>query len=504
MQRRSRLRLLGATLAIATATAGLAASTGTAAAAPAAESATPAHFVVLGDEGQSLSRVERAVRDAGGTVVKSWPQIGVVVATSASADFAGTVRRKSGVRAAGATRNLVELGAPAPSARAATFVRAQEVEATEGVTTNGGKGTPSDPGDPLSVNQWNLTAIKADKAHSISGGSRDVVVGVLDSGIEATHPDLAPNIDPSRSAGCTNEGVPDTSPAAWAPTTSDHGTHVAGIIAAAKNGIGVVGVAPNVRLASVKVVDDGGFIYPEYAICGFVWAAEHGIKVTNNSYFIDPWFLWCRNDPDQRAIATAVTRAVNYSARRGVVNVAAVGNSNWDLSHDIVDTGSPNNGTPETRETGSECLNIPAELPDVVGVSATGVQNLKSYYSSYGRTETDVTAPGGDSKQIPNTPDANGRVLSTVVGGAWGYKQGTSMASPHTTGVVALIRSTHKSWSADRVIAELRHDADRLPCPEGGVYDPTGDGAWKAVCEGGASGRGFYGAGMIDALDAVR
>ncbi|WP_026422510.1 S8 family peptidase [Actinokineospora inagensis] len=508
MHRPSRLRLLGAAVVIATAT-GLATVAGQASAAPAPAPAAAeggAHFVVLGDEGHNLSQVERAVRDAGGAVLQSWPQIGVVVATSPNADFAATVRGKRGVRGAGATRNLVELAATPPAARisAAEANNVRTLEATQAVITNGGKGTPSDAGDPLSVNQWDLKAIKADQAHSKSLGSRDVVVGVLDSGIEATHPDLAPNIDASRSVGCTNQGVPDTSPAAWAPTTSDHGTHVAGTIAAAKNGVGVVGIAPNVRLASVKVVDDGGFIYPEYAICGFVWAAEHGIKVTNNSYFIDPWYLWCRTDADQRAVLTAVTRAVDYSAHRGVVNVAALGNSNWDLSHDITDSGSPDNGTPVPRETGRECLSIPAEIDGVVGVSATGATNQKSYYSNYGRTETDVAAPGGDAKVIPNTPDANGRILSTVVGGGWGYKQGTSMASPHAVGVVALIRSTHKNWSADRVIDELRDDADRLPCPPGGTYDPDGTGVWKATCEGGNSGRGFYGSGLIDALDAVR
>ncbi|MBM7770177.1 subtilisin family serine protease [Actinokineospora baliensis] len=507
MHRRSRLRLLGAAVVLATAATGLATAAGQASAAPAAPAAAAAggaHFVVLGDEGRNLGQVERAVRAAGGTVLKSWPQIGVVIATSTSADFATVVRGKQGVRGAGATRNLAELATTPPAARiAAAQGNAKTLEATEAVVTNGGKGNPTDPGDPLTVNQWNLKSIKADQAHARSGGSPNVVVGVLDSGIEATHPDLAPNIDASRSVGCTNEGVPDTSPAAWAPTTSDHGTHVAGIIAAAKNGVGVVGVAPNVKLASVKVVDDEGYIYPEYAICGFVWAAEKGIHVTNNSYFIDPWFLWCRTDADQRAVITAVTRAVNYSAHRGVVNVAALGNSNWDLSHDITDSGSPNNGTPVTRETGPECLNLPSEIDGVVGVSSTGVKNEKSYFSNYGITETDVAAPGGDRMQIPTTPDANGRVLSTVVGGAWGYKQGTSMASPHAAGVVALIRSTHRNWPAPLVIGALHVGADRQACPSG-VYDPDGTGAWLATCEGGRSGRGFYGSGLIDALAAVR
>ncbi|MFC7617789.1 S8 family serine peptidase [Actinokineospora soli] len=470
-------------------------------AAPAADGPT-AHFVVLGVPGAGTARAEEAVVEAGGSIVQSWPQIGVVIAASPSSQFASVVRTKPGVQGAGATQNLAELGAGVTTGSGG--LESRSLEATTDVITAAEAPTAeAAAGDPLSVNQWDMKAIKADQANEISGGSRDVVVGVLDSGIEPTHPDLAPNLDASRSVGCTDRGVPNTSPAAWAPTTSDHGTHVAGTIAAAKNGVGIVGVAPNVRLASVKVVNDDGYIYPEYAICGFVWAAEHGISVTNNSYFIDPWYLWCHSDADQRAVATAVTRAIDYSAQKGVVNVAALGNSNWDLSHNILDEGSPNNGTPISRETTNECVKLPAEVNGVVGVSSTGSHGRKSFFSNYGISETEVAAPGGDSRQIPNTPQANGRVLSTVFNGGWGYKQGTSMAAPHAAGVIALLRSSNPGWSAQRTMIELERDADPIACPAGGVYDPDGTGNWLADCQGGESGRGFYGAGLVDALDAV-
>jgi subtilisin family serine protease len=489
--------------AVAVSAAGVTAATATPAV---AQDAAEAHFVVLGPQHGSLGKTEASIRAAGGEVLQSWPQIGVVIATSSSADFASAVRGKPGVAAAGASRNLAELGQAAASARAAGAAEQQGMLAQiDAVATTAVKSAPAATAvtpEPLEANQWGVRAIKSDQANAISGGSRSVLVGVLDSGIDAAHPDLAPNVDASKSVGCTNEGVPDTSPAAWAPTTSSHGTHVAGTIAAARNGIGVAGVAPNVRLASVKVVDDEGFIYPEYAICGFVWAAEKGMDVTNNSYFIDPWFLWCKTDPDQAAVIQAVKRAVDYSVRRDVVNVAALGNSNWDLSHQITDTGSPNNGTPVERTVGNECMDIPAELPGVVGVSAIGPEIRKSYYSNYGVIESDVTAPGGDSRQVAGTPDRNGRILSTIPGGGYGYSQGTSMASPHATGVVALIRSTHQNWPAPLVQASLGLRADRLACPAG-VYDPDGSGQFLATCQGGPSGKGFYGFGVVDALDAV-
>ncbi|HEY7193295.1 MAG TPA: S8 family serine peptidase [Gemmatimonadales bacterium] len=487
---------------VATSAAGLATTT----AAPAvAEDGPVAHFVVLGPQGTGLARTEASVRAAGGQVLQSWPQIGVVIATSGSADFAATVRHEPAVSGAGASRDLVELGlgTGTGSGGAARFGDLEKIVAADPATTRATRATTSAvAAEPLEADQWDIRMIKADQANAVSQGSRDVLVGVLDSGIDATHPDLAPNVDAADSVGCVNQGIPDTSPAAWAPTTSSHGTHVSGTIAAARNGIGVAGVAPGVRLASVKVVDDDGFIYPEYAICGFVWAAEHHMDVTNNSYFIDPWFLWCEDDPDQQAVVKAMRRAIDYSAHRGVVNVAALGNSNWDLSHQIVDTGSPDNGTPVERVTGNQCLDLPAEIPGVVGVSAVGPEDRKSFYSNYGISETDVTAPGGDSQQVADTPSRNGRVLSTIPGGGYGYAQGTSMASPHATGVVALIRSTHPDWSVGRVHAALGIDADRIACPAG-VYDPDGSGDFLATCQGGASGRGFYGAGLVDALDAV-
>jgi subtilisin family serine protease len=276
---------------------------------------------------------------------------------------------------------------------------------------------------------------------------------------------------------------------------------VAGTVAAAKNGKGIEGIAPNVRLAAVKVVDDGGFIYPEYAICGFVWAGEHHFQVTNNSYYIDPWLFACKNDPDQAAVLTAVRRAVEFSQRNGVLNVAAAGNENIDLAHKTTDTTSPDDTTPGTRPVDGSCLSLPTELPGVVVVTSVGVNGDKSFYSSYGLGKATVAAPGGDSRyQLPDTPDHNGRVLSTVRGNKYAYMQGTSMASPHATGVAALLASTHPWAGPDELRAMLQHQADDHACPAS--YDPSGDGAWAAVCQGGASDNGFYGAGVVNAEKA--
>ena len=452
---------------------------------------SPTAFVVV-QGGTGTSKAVAATEAAGGTVLQQWPQIGVVIAEASDSDFDDLARAQAGIVAAGPTRALHAYEAPS------SVVPDGTVQGL-GPGTSGG----DDTAEPLNANQWDMRAIKADRAHLVTDGSRAVTVGVLDSGIEADHPDLAANVDAAQSASCaTRGGVPDTSPLAWQPTTSTHGTHVAGTIAAARNGVGVVGVAPNVKLASVKVVDDQGYIYPEYAICGFLWAADKGMQVTNNSYFIDPYFLWCKADLDQRADIIAVDRALKYSEKKNVVNVAAAGNSAWDLSKPIVDTGSPDNSVdPQVRYTDHRCYDMPTEVENTVAVSATGATNAKSYYSNYGRNVIDVAAPGGDARVPAATPDRNGRILSTLTGGRWGYLQGTSMASPHVTGVVALVRSTDPSLNAKQAVKTLEREADPIACPS--LYDPNGDGTADAVCEGGKTGSGFFGAGLVDALDAV-
>lgn len=473
----------------ATATCAVAATAMTSAPAGAAPIDETSFVVVQG--GTGTDKAVAAVEAAGGTVVQEWPQIGVVVASASDDTFDDTARSQPGIVAAGPSRAM------------------QAYEPASAIVPDGtvkglGPGTAGgdDTKEPLNANQWDMRQIGADKAHLVTDGNRDITVGVLDSGIEADHPDLAANVDASQSVDCTDRGVPNTSPTKWQPTTSDHGTHVAGTIAAARNGVGIVGVAPNVKLASVKVVEDAGYIYPEYAICGFIWAADKGMEVTNNSYYIDPYALWCKANLDEKAAILAVERALKYSEKKDVVNVAAAGNSAWDLSKPITDTGSPNN-TPEPtpRDTDQRCYDMPTEVGNTVTTSSVGPTAVKSYYSNWGRNVVDVAAPGGDSRVAAATPDKNGRILSTVWNGGWGYKQGTSMASPHAAGVVALIRGADTGLNAKQAMKTLERDADTLACPE--FYDANRDGVNDATCEGGANGSGFYGAGLIDALDAV-
>ena len=462
---------------------------------PAGAAAPDTTYLVLAPKGASTDKAAEKVARAGGTVVANYSQIGVLVARSTNSAFA-TEASGPGVEAVASTEGL---GTPLADDETLETVDSAAVDAT---------GNPA--GEPLFGLQWDMTQIDTPQANAVTTGSPDVVVGVLDSGISSTHPDLATQIAKDKSASCLG-GVVNTAEAAWNPTTSTHGTHVAGTIAAAINGVGIAGVAPGVKVASVKVVDDAGFIYPAAAVCGFVWAADHGMQITNNSYFIDPWEFNCRNDARQRPIWQAVQRAIRYAQNKGVLTVASAGNENFDLQHKFIDPISPDDGSSpaETREINGACLDLPAEAPGVVTVSAVGTQRLKSYYSSYGQGVVDVSAPGGDTRQPnPAVSTIANAVLSTTINtttrvNGWGYLQGTSMAAPHASGVAALALSAHPGLQPGALASFLERTAEELPCPAG-IYNPRpGLDRYLAQCTGGAR-NSFYGAGEVNAFNAVK
>jgi subtilisin family serine protease len=441
--------------------------------------------------------VESAVKAAGGVVVQSWPQIGVVVAHSKVSTFRADVLAKGGnaVESVGASRTVgVSEGTPeaagASWGRGASGYMKGAKKAWNGDLADGAM--PAGAADPRETEQWDMKMIKADQAHAITDGSRSVLVGVLDSGIDADHPDLVKNLDSADSVNCSDAGRP--SATGWEPTTSDHGTHVAGTIAAARNGVGIVGVAPNVRLASVKVVNDDGFIYPEYAVCGFVESGLKHMDVTNNSYYVDPFEFYCEDQPDQYAAKEAVRRAVEWSTKQGVVHAAAAGNSAKDLSDksSFMDTTSPDDQPASgqvSRTLNSGCEDIPTELDGVVTVSsmqrfpAGTMDSRLSSFSNRGLGKIDVAAPGSS-------------ILSTVVANnGYGIKSGTSMASPHVAGVLALMKSVHPAWTPAQMIEKLRQQADDKAC---GTTTGTG-----LPCVGTPEDNSFFGEGVVDALDAV-
>ncbi|MFJ9379818.1 S8 family serine peptidase [Streptomyces sp. NPDC101455] len=449
----------------------------------------------------TINSVKKAINAAGGTIVVTYEKIGVIVVHSANPDFGARIRAVRGVQSAGATRT-------APLSLASTTDEGAVQYLSKGQAAKTAKASAAaGDSEPLEADQWDLPAIGADKAAKINPGSKSVTVAVIDVGVDDTHPDIAPNFSASQSANCVG-GKADTTYGSWRPVDSAHyhGTHVAGEIAAARNGIGVAGVAPGVKVAGITVAepDSTQLFYPESVVCAFVFAADHGVEITNNSYYVDPWLYNCMDDPDQRAIVDAVNRAQLYAQSKGTLNVAAAGNSNDDLDSDaLVDDSSPDDSTATPRTVDPhECFDVPTQLPGVVTVSSVGVKKAKSYFSSYGKGVIDVSAPGGDALQIPDTPSKNGRILSTLPNNSYGYLQGTSMATPHVAAVAALLKSTHPHASPAQLQALLKAEADNPGCPTA-PYDTNGDGVADATCVGGKRVNGFYGFGIVNALRAV-
>ncbi len=499
MFRRTSFRRTTAAASCAVAVAASTLLSGSATAAPPTQQSTPIEFPAV--DGQIMSyvvnakapspaltrQVVRAVHEAGGVAVQEWPEIGVVVVQSNRAGFRADVLKygRAWVDSVGATRT-VPVTEGTPAGLTTPWNQAPQQRNKQLAKTDVRYGDATFEGvapDPRETEQWDLVQVKADQAHQVTDGSRKVLVGVLDSGIDPNHPDLKANIDVASSVNCSNAGRPDTSPTGWNPTTSYHGTHVAGIIGAARNGVGIVGVAPNVRMASVKVVNDDGWIYPEYAICGFMWAGMKGMDVTNNSYFIDPVEFWCDDQPDQKAVRVAVERAVNWSTGQGVVHAAAAGNASYDLSNKTTDGASPNDSTPIERQINNRCKDMPTELDGVVTVSSTDQAGKLSGFSNRGLNSIDVAAPGS-------------RILSTLPNNAYGLLSGTSMASPHVAGVLALMKSQHPQWGPKQLISRLLRQAEDHICMPPAT--PAG-----AACVGGLRNNSYYGEGIADALDAV-
>ncbi|MBE4736307.1 MULTISPECIES: S8 family peptidase [Streptomyces] len=505
---RSRRRLALAVPVVLSLTASLGFLPGVASAAPSAESTAAtaegpnlSYVVNTKTDKRTIAKVQKAIAEAGGKTVVTYAKIGVIVVHSTDPAFGAKIRAVRGVQSAGATRTSPLTPAGTTDVGAVDMLTDAEAAKVKAASAD----IPD--AEPLEADQWDLRAIGADKAAKIDDGSRKVTVAVIDTGVDDTHPDLTANFSKSQSANCDG-GVADTSEGAWRPYTVNdyHGTHVAGEIAAARDGVGVAGVAPGVKVSSINVTDrTSGLFYAESVVCAFVFAADKGVEITNNSYYVDPWLYNCVDDPDQEAIVDAVNRAQKYATRKGTLHLASAGNSNHDLASDaILDASSPNDTTPVERTIDpSECFDVPTQLPGIVTVSATGVKNEKSYYSTYGNGVIDIAAPGGDARyQIPDTPSKNGRILSTMPNGAYGYLQGTSMASPHAAGVAALLKSTHPWASPKQLQKLLKAQADEQACPTS--YDQNGDGVQDAVCEGSPSVNGFYGFGIVNALKAVK
>jgi subtilisin family serine protease len=409
-------------------------------------------------------------------------------------------------------------------------------EAAEAAACAALYGVSSGP-DALGACQWDMRAIGATSSGSYAvNRGRGARIGDMDTGIDLTHTDIMPNVDLAASCDFIYATTPTSLPAervtrgdcsnkAALQDYAGHGTHTAGTIAAPINGFGISGVAPEAKIVVLKAGTAQGYFFTESVVDALIYAGNQQLDVVNMSFFADPWLYNCRNDKEQKAIVQAITAAAKYAEQRGVVLVAAAGNDGIDMNHPVLDEISPDYppGAAVTRTVHNNCEVLPTEISGVVVVTATGAQNLLTWYSTYGNI-TDVTAPGGSRFQTPTFDSSRGRVLAPysstasdlaaeaaigrlVVdpsGNYYAWLNGTSMAAPHAVGVAALIRAAHPGMPAGAVVAMLRNTASGMGCPA--ALDPgvVFFGAPVQFCSGGAGSNNFYGAGLVNALAASR
>ena len=279
------------------------------------------------------------------------------------------------------------------------------------------------PNDEGYSRQWGLAAIRAAEAWDVITGTREIVIAVVDTGVDLSHPDLAaqvwtnPGEVPGNGLDDDGNGKVDdvhgwhfyqicSSTECYAMEDANvqddhhHGTHVAGVAAAATdNRMGVAGVAWGARIMPVKVLGSDGEGWYDDIVRGILYAADNGARIINLSLGgPDPF------PPLQEALA--------YARARGALSVAATGNK-------------------------SEPVYYPAAYPEAMAVAATDSSDARGSFSNYGPAVS-VAAPGVG-------------VESTLPGGQYGLLTGTSVAAPHVAGLAALIWSLHPDYSASQV-----------------------------------------------------
>ena len=297
-----------------------------------------AEYVVVYDQGVSLTAAREAVEAAGGQIVKENTDVGVATVTSGNATFLTNVAAQAALD--GAARNA-PVGRQEPLKVAkkdgAALTRAER--AAIEATAADGSSASAVAAEPLAAVQWDMAQIHAtaEGSYATQPGDHGVRVGILDSGIDGTHPDIAPNFDASLSRNFVTDIPAIDGPCEHAscvdPINEDdngHGTHVAGSVAAALNGIGIAGVAPNVTLVNIRTGQDSGFLFLQPTVDALTYAANIGVDVVNMSYYIDPWRYNCPSNPadsatqqaEQRTIIEATNRALDYAYEHGVTLIA--------------------------------------------------------------------------------------------------------------------------------------------------------------------------------------
>ena len=286
---------------------------------------------------------------------------------------------------------------------------------------------------------WGVKRIGAGYVHDSTNKGTGVKVAIIDTGIDYTHTDLANNFDANvKGYDFVNS---DSDPM----DDNGHGTHVAGVVAAEDNDFGVVGVAPEAELYALKALDETGSGYVSDVVAAIMWATDPN-NDGNTDDRMDVINMSLGGTYNSWLFDAACLLAYYYD---GLILVASAGNS----------------GNPPGK---GDNISYPAAYDSVIAVAATEQSDKRASWSSTG-SELELAAPGVD-------------IYSTYKGGGYATLSGTSMASPHVAGTVALVWAKNPTWSNDAVRTQLQNTADDL-----------GATGWDSK----------YGYGLVDADEAA-
>jgi subtilisin family serine protease len=538
---------------------------------PDSKSAETAYVVLFKKSGPDAA-AERAIRQAGGRIVSVNTKIGYAYATSRNSTFRTAVAATGAVAGAAAERVIgraPQIHRPASSEIERLTKEAKGLKAKAGLADAPAAKQSTSAAiapEPLANLQWDMRMIGATPTGSYPlNQGKGVRVGIIDTGIDGSHPDIAPNFNKALSRNFVTD-MPDIDGPCEVSSCKDpvdvdddgHGTHVASTIGSPINALGIAGVAPKATLINIRAGQDSGFFFLKATLDALTYAGDIGVDVVNMSYFTDPWLFNCLDNPadspeeqaEQRVIRQTTQRALNYALHHDVLPVAAMGNESTNLNHPTVDSTSPDYppDAAKDRTIDNSCITVPTESRGVVGVTALGPSKRLSYYSNYGTEQADVSAPGGDAYDSPDNtlnyanlvlaaypqalaelngelnPDGTPNVPYVVrdckgaVCAYYQYLQGTSMAAPHAVGVAALVvgrlgkpDALHpgKRLDVDRTRRELYQTATDQACPQPRTYHytrirPTGEVVESdAYCAGPPNKNGFYGRGIVNAYLAA-